>query len=111
MLHIAAKLLKITCVLDAAAVALIPMPNGQPKVALSIAVGSRVVRAEVNAKSLRRCIAEFIGFRGKYEASIGSARRIHQSSGETGRMVEDPYQTETSSRTIEEDPTNTSARS
>jgi hypothetical protein len=57
MPHLTAKSLKATCVLDPASVALVPTPNGQPKVSLTIEAGGRVVRADVNAKSLRRCIA------------------------------------------------------
>lgn len=57
MPYLTAKSLKVTCVLDPAAVALVPTPNGQPKVTLTVAAGGRTLKADVNAKSLRRCIA------------------------------------------------------
>jgi hypothetical protein len=35
----------------------VPTPNGQAKVTLTVAAGGRVLKADVNTKSLRRCIA------------------------------------------------------
>ena len=52
-----AKAIKATVVLDPAAVAKIEVPNGQPKFPLRVAVAGRTLIAELNAKSLRRCIA------------------------------------------------------
>jgi hypothetical protein len=57
MPNLEAKSLKARCVLNAWAISTIQIPNGQPKVALEVAVGARTVRADVNAKLLRRSIA------------------------------------------------------
>jgi len=51
------KALKVTAVLDPAAVASITVPNGQPKFTLRITAAGRTYAADLNAKSLRRCIA------------------------------------------------------
>jgi hypothetical protein len=51
-----AKALKVTTVLDPAAVAALTVPNGQPRITLRISVAGRTLSADVNAKSLRRCI-------------------------------------------------------
>ena len=49
-----ARSLKLTAVLDPTVVAGIPAPNGQPRVPVAIVCGGRVIRAELNAKSLRK---------------------------------------------------------
>jgi hypothetical protein len=56
-MHLEAKALKVTAILDPAAVAGIPTPNGVPKATLRITAGGRTYSADVNMKSLRRCIA------------------------------------------------------
>jgi hypothetical protein len=55
-LKLESRALKVTAVLDPAALAGIEIPNGTSKVTLRIAVGGRTVTAEVNAKSLRRAV-------------------------------------------------------
>jgi hypothetical protein len=52
-----AKNLKVTVVLDPAAIASVTVPNGTTKFALQIRVGGRIYTADLNAKSLRRCVA------------------------------------------------------
>jgi hypothetical protein len=52
-----AKSLKATIVLDPVEVLSVPVKDGLSKIALKVAVGGRTISAEVNAKSLRRCIA------------------------------------------------------
>jgi len=52
-----AKALKVSMVLDPAAAAALTMPNRQPRITLRISVAGRTLSADVNAKSLRRCIA------------------------------------------------------
>src|SRR3954469_24145525 len=56
-MNLETKNLKITTILDPAAVATIPTPNGVSKAALRITAGGKTYTAEVNMKSLRRCIA------------------------------------------------------
>jgi hypothetical protein len=56
-LALEARALKCTVVLDPAALSGLEVPNGMAKVALRIKLPSRTVKAEVNAKSLRRCVA------------------------------------------------------
>jgi len=56
-MDLTAKTLKATLVLDPEAVGRIVVPAGQPKVTLRITVAGRKLTAEVNAKSLRRCVA------------------------------------------------------
>lgn len=56
-LTLQARAIKATLVLDPVALAGMTIPNGQPKVALQIAVAGRTIAAELNAKSLRRCVA------------------------------------------------------
>jgi len=56
-MNLETKNLKITAILDPAAVAIIPTPNGMSKAALRITAGGRTYTAEVNMKPLRRCIA------------------------------------------------------
>jgi hypothetical protein len=51
-----AKALKVTTVLHPAAVAALTVPNGQPRITLRIKIAGRTLSADVNAKSLRRCI-------------------------------------------------------
>jgi hypothetical protein len=57
-LNVKAKAFKLTCLLEPDAFAGVDVPNGQPKAMLRVHVGERVVKAEVNAKSLRRVIAQ-----------------------------------------------------
>jgi hypothetical protein len=52
-----ARALKVTAVSDPAAVTRIHMPNGMPRIELRITISGRVYKAELNAKSLWRCIA------------------------------------------------------
>jgi hypothetical protein len=42
---------------DSAAVARLTVPNGQPRITLKISAGGRTYAADINSKSLRRCIA------------------------------------------------------
>src|SRR3954452_17160942 len=56
-MDIETKALKVSAILDPAAVASITVPNGHPKFSLRITAGGRTYTADVNAKSLRRCIA------------------------------------------------------
>jgi hypothetical protein len=51
-----AKSLKATLVLNAAEVATLPTPAGQSKSIVQIAVGDRLVTADLNTKSLRRVV-------------------------------------------------------
>lgn len=51
---LAVRSLKLTTVLDPAAVAGIPALNGQPRVPIAITCDGRTLRAELNAKSLRK---------------------------------------------------------
>jgi hypothetical protein len=52
-----AKSIKATLVLTPAEVLGIPAPDGQPRCPVRIAVAGRIVTAELNAKSVRRAIA------------------------------------------------------
>lgn len=56
-LELQSRALKATVVLDPAALAGVEVPNGLAKVTLSIVAGGRTITADVNAKSLRRCVA------------------------------------------------------
>jgi hypothetical protein len=51
------RAVKATVVLDPAALVGVEVPNGLAKVTLCILAGGRTITAEVNAKSLRRCVA------------------------------------------------------
>src|SRR5690242_16793929 len=51
------KGLKVSTVLDSAAVAALVVPNGKPRFTLQVSVSGRTLTADLNAKSLRRCIA------------------------------------------------------
>ena len=55
-LDLQSRALKATVVLDPAALAGVEVPNGLGKVMLRILAGGRTITAEVNAKSLRRCV-------------------------------------------------------
>lgn len=55
---VAAKALKVTCLLDSTAFVGVDVPFGQPKVSLRIKVGERIVKAEVSAKGLRRVVTQ-----------------------------------------------------
>jgi len=55
-MQLEAKALKLTAVLDPAAVAQTPTPNGVARVTLRITAGGQTYTADVNTKSLRRCI-------------------------------------------------------
>jgi hypothetical protein len=57
MLKLESKILKATVVLDPAALVGVEVPNGQPKFAVSVTVAGRTLTAELNSKSMRRCIA------------------------------------------------------
>jgi hypothetical protein len=56
-LDLQSRTVKATIVLDPKALASVEVPNGLGKVTLSILAGGRTITAEVNAKSLRRCVA------------------------------------------------------
>jgi hypothetical protein len=49
--------LKATIVLDAAALAAVEVPNGTPRVTLSVSIGSRAVQGSVSGKGLRKVVA------------------------------------------------------
>ena len=55
-LQLLAKSLKCTVVLDPAALAGVVVPNGQAKFQVTIQVGGKMLRAELNSKSVRRCV-------------------------------------------------------
>jgi hypothetical protein len=50
------RALKVTAVLDPAAIAGITVPNGTAKFAVKLRVAGRTLSADLNAKSLRRCV-------------------------------------------------------
>ena len=52
-----AKSIKATLVLVPAEILSIPVPEGKPRCAIRIAVAGRTVTADLNAKSVRRAIA------------------------------------------------------
>jgi hypothetical protein len=51
------RAIKVTVVVEAADIATVPVPDGQPRVMLRVAAGGCVVMADVSAKSVRRAIA------------------------------------------------------
>jgi hypothetical protein len=55
-LKLESRALKVTALLDPAALVGVEVPNGLSKAKLLITVGGRIVTAEVNAKSLRRAV-------------------------------------------------------
>lgn len=55
-LQFIARALKTTVVLDPSAVGKVTVPNGVPQVAIQVMVGGRIVKANLNAKSLRRAV-------------------------------------------------------
>lgn len=56
-MHLQSKRLKVTAVLDPAVVASVQVPNGVPRITLTIHAAGQQYMAALNAKSLRRCIA------------------------------------------------------
>jgi hypothetical protein len=56
-INVAARSLKVTAMLDAAALAGVVVPNSASKVTLHVSTPGRSVTAEVNARSLRRAVA------------------------------------------------------
>ena len=50
------KALKVSTLLEPAAVAALVVPNGKPRFTLQVIVSGRTLTADLNAKSLRRCI-------------------------------------------------------
>jgi hypothetical protein len=52
-----AKALKVLMALDPEAVVALTVPNGKPRFTLQVGVAGRTLTADLNAKSLRRCIA------------------------------------------------------
>src|SRR5689334_21949645 len=56
-MNLEGKALKVSTLLDPAAVAALTVPNGQPRISLQVSVSGRTLTADLNAKSLRRCIA------------------------------------------------------
>jgi hypothetical protein len=57
MLALEARAMKCTLVLDPSVLAGLEVPNGTAKVTLRIKLPDRLLKAVVNAKSLRRCVA------------------------------------------------------
>jgi hypothetical protein len=55
-LKLESRALKVTALLDPAALVGVEVPNGLSKATLRVAVAGRSVTAEVNAKSLRRAV-------------------------------------------------------
>jgi hypothetical protein len=55
--HLTARSLKVTIVLDPAEVALLAVPDGQPRCVLRTAVAGRIVTADIAARSLRKAQA------------------------------------------------------
>jgi hypothetical protein len=55
-LKLESRALKVTTLVDPAALVDVEVPNGTSKATLRITVGGRTVTAEVNAKSLRRAV-------------------------------------------------------
>jgi hypothetical protein len=56
-LKLQAKAIKVSIVLDAAALVGVVVPNGQPRFPIIIGVAGRTLKAELNAKSARKCCA------------------------------------------------------
>lgn len=56
-MKLSAKSLKVTVVLDPAALAGIEVPNGSKQFPVSISARGHELTADLNAKSLRRCVA------------------------------------------------------
>lgn len=52
-----AKSIKATLVLTPGELLTVPVPDGKPRCPIRIAVGGRIVTADLNAKSVRRAIA------------------------------------------------------
>jgi hypothetical protein len=59
-LPVTTRALKVTAVLDAAAVATLPVPEGQPRTKLTISCEGRNYTADVAAKSLRKVKATIV---------------------------------------------------
>jgi hypothetical protein len=57
MLKLNAKSLKATLVVDPAPFVGLVVPSGQAKFPISVEVAGRVIKADLNSKSLRRCVA------------------------------------------------------
>jgi hypothetical protein len=55
--RLTARSLKCTLVLDPAELALLDVPNAQPRMTLRVKVPDRMVTADVAAKSVRKCKA------------------------------------------------------
>lgn len=53
---VSARSLKVTVILDPASLLAVPVPEGQPRVALTIRLPDRTVSADLNAKSVRKAI-------------------------------------------------------
>jgi hypothetical protein len=56
MLKLQAKALKVSVLLDPATLSGVTVPNGQAKFPATVSVAGRTLTAELNAKSLRRCV-------------------------------------------------------
>lgn len=56
-LKLTSKAIKATVVLDPVELVGVVVPNGQAKFPISVSVAGRTLRAELNAKSLRKCVA------------------------------------------------------
>ena len=58
MLKLSAKTLKATVVLDPAELAGLTVPNGLKSFPVSLAVAGRTLKAELNPKTVRKCLAQ-----------------------------------------------------
>jgi hypothetical protein len=54
---VSARSLKVTVILDPATLLTVPVPDGQPRVALTIRLPDRTVSADLNAKGVRKALA------------------------------------------------------
>jgi hypothetical protein len=56
-LSLQAKAIKATVVLDPSALIGVDVPVGQPKFRIMVSVAGRTISADLNAKSMRRCVS------------------------------------------------------
>jgi hypothetical protein len=57
-MKLTAKTMKATVVLDAAEMAGLTVPNGAKTFPITVAVAGRTLRAELNPKTLRKCLTQ-----------------------------------------------------
>ena len=91
MLKLHAKALKATVVLDAAALVGLVVPNGKPKfpvVVEAAGLNGRVLKAELNAKSLRRCVTAIQTAGPESVAVVLSGRLEGDTLAEAGMVVQ-----------------------